>query len=70
MSAYLDSDLLAWAEARVERHTAECAECRGVLADLRQMLGLLQSAPPPYPVVDVAAITSAVVRRLHEPTSP
>ena len=70
MSAYLDSDLLASAQARVERHTAECSDCRGVLADLRKMLSLLQSAPPPYPVADAVAITGAVVRRLHEPASP
>ena len=46
MSAYLDSELSAWAGARLERHTAVCPECRGVLHDLRRMLALLQSAPP------------------------
>jgi anti-sigma factor RsiW len=67
MSAYLDHDLSAWARARLQRHTAECHECRGVLDDLRRMLGLLQSAPSPDPAADVPAITSAVLRRLHEP---
>ena len=67
MSAYLESDLSAWALARFERHTAECRECRGVLGDLRQMLALLQSAPAPEPVADVPAIAGAVLRRLHEP---
>lgn len=67
MSAYLDSDLSAWAQARLEHHTAACPECRGVLGDLRQMLVLLQSAPPPEPVADVPAIAGAVLRRLHEP---
>ena len=31
------------------------------------MLALLQSAPAPEPVADVAAIASAVLRRMHEP---
>ena len=67
MSAYLDSDLSAADRARLERHRAECPECRGVLGDLRRMLGLLHGARSPEPVADVRSITSAVVRRLHEP---
>ncbi|MFZ0039847.1 MAG: zf-HC2 domain-containing protein [Solirubrobacteraceae bacterium] len=67
MSAYVDSDLSAWARARLERHTAECSDCRSTLEDLRHMLALLQSAPPPDPVADVPVIASAVLRRLHEP---
>jgi anti-sigma factor RsiW len=66
MSDYLDSDLSARARERLARHTAECPECRGVLADLRKMLDLLQSAPAPEPVADVPAIAGAVLRRLHE----
>jgi len=64
MSAYLDSDLSAWARTRVERHTAECRDCRGTLDDLRHMLALLHSAPP---FTDVPAIAGAVLARLHEP---
>jgi anti-sigma factor RsiW len=67
MSAYLDSELPASAGARLERHTAACPECRGVLHDLRRMLALLHSAPPPEPFVDGPAIATAVLRRLHEP---
>ncbi len=67
MSAYLDSDLSARARVRLERHTVACTECRGVLEDLRNMLALLQHAPAPEPVADLPAITSAVLRRLHEP---
>jgi anti-sigma factor RsiW len=67
MSAYLDSDLRTQARARVQRHTAECPECRSVLDSLRRMLDLLQSAPLPEPPADVPAIASAVLRRLHEP---
>jgi anti-sigma factor RsiW len=67
MSAYLDSDLPITARARLERHTAECSECRGVLGDLRRMLALLHSALPPEPVAGGPAIATAVLRRLHEP---
>jgi anti-sigma factor RsiW len=66
MPAYLDFELSASARARLERHTAQCSECRGVLADLRHMLALLQSAPAPEPAADAPAIASAVLRRLHE----
>jgi len=67
MPAYLDSDLGAQAQARLERHTAECVQCRSVLADLRLMLALVRATPPPEPLVDGPAIASAVLRRLHEP---
>jgi anti-sigma factor RsiW len=67
MSAYLDSDLPAAARARLERHTAECPECRGVLGDLRRMLALLRTAPTPEPVAAGPGIATAVLRRLHEP---
>jgi anti-sigma factor RsiW len=67
MSAYLDSDLRGDARARLERHTAECVGCRSVLGDLRRLLALLHSAPPPEPLADGPAIATAVLRRLHEP---
>ena len=67
MSAYLDSELRTRAETRLERHAAVCPECRGLLQDLRRLLGLLHSAPAPEPVADTRAITGAVLRRLHEP---
>jgi anti-sigma factor RsiW len=67
MSAYLDSELRTHARARLERHTAECLECRTLLADLRRLLTLLRNAPPPEPVASGAAVASAVLGRLHEP---
>jgi anti-sigma factor RsiW len=68
LSAYLDSDLSARARARLQRHTAECPECRHLLEDLRQMLALLHGTRSPEPVADLAAAAGAVMRRLHEPT--
>jgi anti-sigma factor RsiW len=67
MSAYLDSELPAGARVRLERHTAQCPECRSVLGDLTRMLELIQNAVSPAPVAGVPAIASAVMRRLHEP---
>lgn len=67
MSAYLDNELLSRAKARMERHTAECPECRGVLHSLRRMLGVLERAPQPSPGADTSAIAAAVRQRLHEP---
>jgi anti-sigma factor RsiW len=67
MSAYLDSDLPTRARARLERHTAECPECRGVLGDLRRMLALMHSALSPEPAAGGPALATAVLRRLHEP---
>jgi anti-sigma factor RsiW len=67
MSAYVDADLPAAARARLERHTAECPDCRGVLGELRRMLVLMHSALSPEPVAGGRAIATAVLRRLHEP---
>jgi anti-sigma factor RsiW len=67
MSVYLDADLGTDSRARLERHTAQCPECRGVLEELRQMLALLQAAPTPAAVTDPKAFISAVLLRLHEP---
>jgi anti-sigma factor RsiW len=66
MSGYLDSDLQTQARTRLERHTAECSECRSVLDDLRHLLALLHNAPVPEPATDGPAIATAVLRRLHE----
>jgi anti-sigma factor RsiW len=65
MSAYLDSDLRAGARGRLERHTAQCRECRSVLEDLARMLELLRRAPEP--AAGVPEVAGAVMRRLHEP---
>ena len=67
MSAYLDSELSVRARARLERHTAECRECRGVLEELRLMLAMLHSAPTPDLGAGAPALAGAVLRRLHEP---
>jgi anti-sigma factor RsiW len=69
MSAYLDGELAARRRTRLERHTADCPECRRLLAGLRQMLDVLARLPaagsghaPP--------IVAAVRTRLDEPPAP
>jgi anti-sigma factor RsiW len=67
MSAYLDRELASRARTRLEHHTAECPECRGVLEGLRRMLGLLHRLSPPDPP-EAAEIVAAVRARLHDPS--
>ena len=67
MSAYLESDLRARARARLERHTAECADCTGVLDSLRYMLLRLHQTQPPDLGANAPPIAGAVLRRLHDP---
>jgi anti-sigma factor RsiW len=66
MSAYLDGDLASRARARLDRHTGECVECRGVLHSLRRMLVRLQSLPSSGH--GAPEIARAVRHRLHEPS--
>ena len=65
MSAYLDDELASRSRARLERHTGECAECRGVLHSLRRMLGRLHGLPTAKR--EAPDIAAAVRARLHEP---
>ena len=69
MSAYLESDLRARAraQARLERHTAQCADCTSVLDSLRYMLGRLHQAQAPDLGAEALQIAGAVLARLHEP---
>ena len=67
MSAYLDDELASRLRARLERHTGECAECRGVLHSLRRMLGRLHGLPSASAKREAPDIAAAVRARLHEP---
>jgi anti-sigma factor RsiW len=67
MSAYLDDELASRSRARLERHTGECAECRGVLHSLRRMLARLQGLPSASAKREAPDIAAAVRARLHEP---
>lgn len=66
MSEYLDEELAARARVRMERHTQECPECRGVLRSLRRLLSALHRVPQSDTGLEAPDITAAVLRRLHE----
>jgi anti-sigma factor RsiW len=47
MSAYLDGELSARRRGRMERHVAECRQCRGLAAGLRLVIGALHRLTGP-----------------------
>jgi anti-sigma factor RsiW len=67
MSAYVDGDLAARPRARMQRHTEECPDCRGVLGSLRRMLGMLASVPSAGWRASAPDITGQVLLRLRQP---
>jgi len=69
MSAYLDGELASRARDRMQRHTGECPECRGVLNTLRRMLGRLGVLPPLSDAPQASDIAAAVRARLPEHNS-
>ena len=66
MSDYLDGELAASARARMDRHLAECDECRRLLAGLRRTLDLLHRLTAPGGGADAVQIAAAVRVRLRE----
>jgi anti-sigma factor RsiW len=67
MSDYVDGALALSERRRLEHHTLECPECRGLLRSLQRMLTMLHQLPIPNETRDVA---SAVRRRLGEAPEP
>lgn len=66
MSAYLDEELSSGARRRMERHVAECEECRRLLGGLREMLTVLHALRTPSDA-DSKRITASVRLRIQEP---
>ncbi len=67
MSDYLDEELASNGRTRMERHIAECQECRRLLAGLRAMLDALHRLPAPSGGADALRIATSVRARLSEP---
>jgi len=67
MSGYLDGDLAGRARARMERHLAECQDCRRLLAGLRAVVGALHRLPAPGGGIGAVQTAAAVRDRLNEP---
>lgn len=53
LSEYLDDDLPLADRRRLEEHLAGCADCRGVLEDLKRVLGRTQALEDRAPDVDL-----------------
>lgn len=65
VSPYIEGELSRRGRSRVLRHTAECPECRAVLASLQLMLGALARLPRAG-AGEPHEIASAVRQRLRE----
>jgi anti-sigma factor RsiW len=66
MSEYLDRELPPAGLARMDRHLAECAECRRLLTGLRQTLDGLHRLSVARADVDGLRIAASVRARLSE----
>jgi anti-sigma factor RsiW len=67
MSDYLDGELGSSRRTRMERHVAECPECRRLLAGLRRTLDALHRLPAPAGGTDALALAASVRLRLRQP---
>jgi anti-sigma factor RsiW len=66
MSDYLDGELAANQQQRIERHLLECRECRRLLRGLRQTLSALARLPPLSGEEDALRIAASVRTQLGE----
>ena len=62
LSAYLDADLDASEQARIEEHLRECPDCRREYRELRHTVDLLRGLSSPDPPADLA---DRVIARLR-----
>jgi hypothetical protein len=62
LSAYLEADLEASEQARVEEHLSGCPDCRREYRELRHTVDLLRGLPAPDPPPDLA---DRVIARLR-----
>jgi anti-sigma factor RsiW len=69
MSDYLDGELPARGRVRLERHTEECPDCRGVLGALRRLVGALHGLSRRPASAHAWDIAAAVRSRMREPAS-
>jgi anti-sigma factor RsiW len=66
MSEYLDRELASAGRSRMERHLAECADCRRLLAGLRQTLDGLHRLSDAGAGANALQIAASVRARLSE----
>jgi anti-sigma factor RsiW len=64
MSAYIDGGLAEPRRPRMDRHLAQCAQCRALLHGLRRMIAALGELPVPGGAPKPDDVAVAVRRRL------
>lgn len=69
LSAYLDGELAAADAAALERHLAECAECRDEVTGLREVRALLRALPQPALPRSFALPETAATRVARPPAA-
>ena len=67
MSGYLDGELAGGERGQMERHLAECQDCRRLLAGLRAVLDGLHRLPVPAGGADALQIAPNVRLLLNDP---
>jgi anti-sigma factor RsiW len=67
LSPYLDGELRSRQRLRIERHVRDCADCRLLLAGLRDVVDGLHRLPAPMGGAEPGQVAAAVRRRLREP---
>jgi hypothetical protein len=66
LSAYLEGELSAADEDRLEAHLTECVACAAELRALRRAIELLHGLPSPQPAGDLAMAVMARLREAEE----
>lgn len=67
LSPYLDGELDAAEQARLDAHLPTCADCREMLAGLRAVLADLKELPEPAPTPQDSWALRAAIRRARSP---
>jgi anti-sigma factor RsiW len=66
-SAHLDGELAGRQRGRMNRHLAECAECRGAFGGLSAVVDALRQLPSAQPARTPAQLAAAVRIELGDP---
>jgi anti-sigma factor RsiW len=70
MSAFLDGELSAQPRRRMERHLAECRECRRLLGGLTLVVDALHRLTTPEAGPSPVQLASSVITLIREPPAP
>lgn len=68
ISASLDGALTAAQQTELEAHLVQCAPCRALLADLKELQDVLEESLPPQEPPE--ALSQGVMERIHTDSAP